>query len=101
MDEDRSPAPPEVLPITAPTQQGFWFRGTKPSCGPLPSSVARGAGSCQANQVHDPFCSAFLSAASSAFRDLNLAGLTKLSTQGGSLYFQLSGEFGPELVGDP
>lgn len=53
----------------------------------------------QAKYVHDHFCFAFLSAASSAFRDLNLAGLTNSSAQGGAS--QLRGQSGSELEGDP
>lgn len=44
---------------------------------------------------------AFLSAASSAFRDLNPAGLTKSSAQGGALYSQLRGQSGAGLEGKP
>lgn len=61
--------------------------------------ICKGAGSGTASQVH--FCFAFLSAASSAFRDLTPAGLTKSSTQGGALHSHLRGQSGTELEADP
>lgn len=49
----------------------------------------------QAKYDHDHFCFAFLLAAGSAFRDLNPAGPTNSSTQGGAT--QLRGQSGAEL----
>lgn len=83
-----------VLPFTGaycPDSAGplASWNNTKPrSCAVLSS---KGNVWGQAKCIHDHFCFAFLSAASSAFRYLNPAGLTNSSTQGGASH--LRGQF--------
>lgn len=92
-----------LLPVpglTAQTRQHLWLPGATPRPGPVWSSVARGTFGARPTRfmITSGLPSCQLPA---AFRDLNPAGPTETSTQGGALCSQLKGQSGPELEAEP